>query len=85
MPEHEQAHHGHGDHPSQPPGGGHEHNAEEFRRRFWISLSLAVPVVAFSPMIRDWLGLPDVTGVQAAVAPVRRLDLGPGRRSAQPA
>src|SRR3954470_4927751 len=69
--EHEHAHHGHGEHPSQPSGGGHEHHhAEEFRRRFWISLALAVPVIAFSPMIRDWLGLPEVTGVQEAIAPV---------------
>ena len=69
--EHEHGHHGHGEHPSQPSDGGHEHHhAEEFRRRFWISLALAVPVVAFSPMIRDWLGLPEVTGVQEAVAPV---------------
>jgi P-type Cu2+ transporter len=50
---------------------GHEHHhAEEFRSRFWFSLALAVPVIAFSSMIRDWLGLPDVTGVQEAVAPV---------------
>src|SRR4051794_41786158 len=69
--EHEHAHHGHAEHPSQPSGGGHEHHhAEEFRRRFWISLALAVPVIAFSPMIRDWLGLPEVTGVQEAIAPV---------------
>jgi P-type Cu2+ transporter len=67
----ERAHRGHGEHPSQSLGGGHEHDhAEEFRRRFWISLALAVPVVGFSPMIRDWLGLPEVTGVQEAVAPV---------------
>ena len=67
----EHAHHGHGEHPSRPSGGGHEHDhAEEFRRRFWISLALAVPVIAFSPMIRDWLGLAEVTGVQEAVAPV---------------
>jgi Cu2+-exporting ATPase len=65
------AHHGHGEHPSRPSGGAHEHDhAEEFRRRFWVSLILAVPVLAFSPMIRDWLGLPDVTGVEAAIAPV---------------
>jgi Cu2+-exporting ATPase len=65
---HEHAHHGHGEHSA---GAGHEHDhAEEFRRLFWISLALAVPVLAFSPMIRDWLGLPDVTGVQEAVAPV---------------
>ena len=69
--EDEHAHHGHGEHPSHPSGGGHEHHhAEEFRRRFWISLALAVPVLAFSPMIRDWLGLPEVTGAQEAVAPV---------------
>jgi P-type Cu2+ transporter len=69
--EHGHVHNGHGEHPSQGPGGGHEHHhAEEFRRRFWVSLALAVPVIAFSPMIRDWLGLPDVTGVQEAVAPV---------------
>ncbi|MGH2974608.1 MAG: heavy metal translocating P-type ATPase [Solirubrobacterales bacterium] len=68
---HDEHAHGHGEHPSEPSGGGHEnHHAEEFRRRFWISLALAVPVIAFSPMIRDWLGLPDVTGVQEAVAPV---------------
>ena len=69
--QHGHLHHGHGERPSQPSGGGHEHHhAEEFRRRFWVSLALAVPVIAFSPMIRDWLGLPDVTGVQEAVAPV---------------
>ena len=56
---------------SNRSGASHEHHdAAEFRRRFWISLALAVPVVAFSPMIRDWLGLADVTGVQEAVAPV---------------
>jgi P-type Cu2+ transporter len=67
----EHADQGHVQHPSQPSGGGHEHHhAEEFRRRFWISLALAFPVIAFSPMIRDWLGLPEVTGVQEAVAPV---------------
>ena len=56
--EHEHAHHGHGEHPSQPaPGGPEHHHAEEFHRRFWISLALAVPVIAFSPMIRDWLSV----------------------------
>jgi Cu2+-exporting ATPase len=65
------AHHGHGQHPPHTSGEGHaHHHAEEFRRRFWVSLGLSVPVVAFSPMIRDWLGLADVTGVQEAVAPV---------------
>ena len=67
----EQANNGNGEHSSQPADGGHEHHhAEEFRRRFWISLVLAVPTIGFSPMIRDWLGLAEVTGVQEAVAPV---------------
>ena len=67
----EHPHHGHGELPSGSSGGSHEHDhAAEFRRRFWISLILSVPVIAFSPMIRDWLGLPEVTGVQEAVAPV---------------
>ena len=28
----------------------------DFRRRFWISLALSVPVVALSRMIQEWLG-----------------------------
>ena len=52
-------------------GGGHEgHSAAAFRRRFWVSLALAIPVLGFSPMLREWLGLPDVSGVQEAVAPL---------------
>jgi Cu2+-exporting ATPase len=67
----EHPHHGHGEHPSDPSGGGYEHHhTADFRRRFWISLILSVPVVAFSPMFRDWLGLPEVSGVQEVVAPV---------------
>ena len=55
------------------PGHGDEHHhdhAEEFRRRFWLSLALSVPVFAFSEMIRHWLGLGEVTGAQEVVAPV---------------
>jgi Cu2+-exporting ATPase len=29
----------------------------DFRRRFWISLILSVPIVVLSPMIQGWLGL----------------------------
>jgi P-type Cu2+ transporter len=32
---------------------GHE---EMFRRRFWVSLVLSVPVLLYSPMIQEWLG-----------------------------
>jgi len=27
-----------------------------FRRRFWVSLVLTIPVLAFSPMLQEWLG-----------------------------
>ena len=38
---------------------GHDHGAmvADFRRRFWISLALTVPVLALSPMIQSFLGL----------------------------
>jgi len=32
---------------------GHE---QMFRRRFWVSLVLTIPVLAFSPMLQEWLG-----------------------------
>jgi Cu2+-exporting ATPase len=45
--------------------GGHEHaqHADHrgheglFRRRFWVCLLLSVPVLAFSPMLQEWMGL----------------------------
>jgi Cu2+-exporting ATPase len=58
-----EAHGGHGGH------GGHCGHAEQFRRRFWRSLLLAVPVVGFSRMLADLLGyhLPAGTGWVAPV------------------
>jgi Cu2+-exporting ATPase len=37
----------------------HDHGAmvADFRRRFWVSLVLTLPILALSPMIQDWLGL----------------------------
>ncbi len=32
----------------------------DFRRRFWVSLTLTVPVLALAPMIQGLLGLRDV-------------------------
>ncbi|HEV2871821.1 MAG TPA: HAD-IC family P-type ATPase, partial [Actinomycetota bacterium] len=51
--------HGHGDH------------AAQFRDRFWLSLLLTVPVVAYSEMVQEWLGFtpPQFPGSQW-VAPV---------------
>ena len=41
--------------------GGHDHEAmiADFRRRFWISLVLSIPVLLLSPMIQSFLGLGD--------------------------
>jgi Cu2+-exporting ATPase len=51
-------HHAHGSHGGH--GGGHGkhagHHTEAFRRRFWVSLLLTVPVVATSHMVMDWFG-----------------------------
>jgi P-type Cu2+ transporter len=44
-------HHGHGGH------DGHEgHDPEMFRRRFWLSLVLTIPLVVTSEMVMDWFG-----------------------------
>lgn len=39
--------------------GGHDHGAmiADFRRRFWVSLVLTLPILALSPMIQSFLGL----------------------------
>ena len=41
----------HGNH-----GGGHSGHEEIFRRRFWWSTLLSVPVLVYSPTIQGWLG-----------------------------
>jgi P-type Cu2+ transporter len=47
--------HGHGDHTSH-----HAHMVADFRRRFWISLILSVPVIVLAPMIQQLLGLREI-------------------------
>ena len=58
-------HGGHGEH------GGHADHAAIFRRKFWLTLALAVPVVAYSHMIQMWLGFtaPQFPGSEL-IAPV---------------
>src|SRR5687767_11016634 len=62
----EPAAHGHGRH------GGHDqhagHDPEVFRRRFWVTLMVSLPVVLTSEMVMEWLGY-ELTGV-AWVGPV---------------
>lgn len=38
---------------------GHEGMIEDFKKRFWISIILTIPVLILSPMIQDFLGLED--------------------------
>ena len=35
----------------------HTHMVDDFRRRFWVSLALTVPVLATSEMLQHLLGL----------------------------
>jgi len=53
------AEHGHETVHSHGGHAGHDHGAmvADFRRRFWISLVLTVPVLALSPLIQRFLGL----------------------------
>lgn len=48
------------DHGAIPMGmAGHDHHKmmiEDFKKRFWISLILTVPILVFSPMIQGFLG-----------------------------
>src|SRR5687767_7040317 len=51
--------------------GGMEDHATMFRRRFWITLALTIPVIASSEMVQEWLGFdpPLFTG-QELVGPI---------------
>jgi Cu2+-exporting ATPase len=80
MSEHDRGHESHqamGSHMEHGEGGmtsaeqgGHEHHVDHtgheqmFRKRFWISLILSIPVILFSPFVQDTLGfeMPAFTG-----------------------
>jgi Cu2+-exporting ATPase len=47
----------HGGH--QGHAGHHAQMVADFRRRFWVSLALTVPILLLSPMIQEWLGIED--------------------------
>ena len=50
----EQQHQSHQDHDGQQ--GGPSHHELMFRRKFWTSLVLSIPVIVFSPTVQGWLG-----------------------------
>src|SRR2546429_8271566 len=53
---------------TEPSHGGHDHGdmVSDFRRRFWISLALTVPVLATSEMVQHLLGLRGVLAFPGA-------------------
>lgn len=60
---HQEGHEGHHHEPEQQAGHGHHGHGDhhrmmirDFKKRFWISLALTVPVVLFSHMIQEILG-----------------------------
>jgi Cu2+-exporting ATPase len=56
-------HAGHSDHGGHGAHAGH--HVEMFRRRFWISLALTVPIVVTSHMVMDWFGYElDFAGIE---------------------
>jgi Cu2+-exporting ATPase len=43
-------------HDSHDHADHHEMMIKDFRRRFWISLAITLPVLLLSPMVQQWLG-----------------------------
>ncbi|HEU5126513.1 MAG TPA: heavy metal translocating P-type ATPase [Glycomyces sp.] len=68
-------HHARGGHDSPAAHhGGHDkhagHDPEAFRRKFWLSLAMTIPLIATSRMVMDWFGYTlDFPGVEL-VGPV---------------
>ncbi len=56
----EHTHTEHDEHSGHRGHGGHDkhagHDPEMFRRRFWLSLALTIPLVITSEMVMDWFG-----------------------------
>ena len=67
--------HHHGGHARATDHADHSthegHDPEAFRRKFWLSLALTVPVIVWSEMVQEWLGYtaPDLPG-SSLIAPV---------------
>ena len=46
----------HSEHQMHAGHGGHGDHAAMFRRRFWITFVLTLPIVAYSEMVQEWFG-----------------------------
>ncbi len=49
----------HNEHEGHDHHDHHAHMAQDFIKRFWISLALSLPIIALSPMIQGFLGVRD--------------------------
>lgn len=60
--DHSKMNHGSGGHSNHNPGHGqmgHDHHKmmiDDFRKRFWVTLALTIPILFLSPMIQDFFG-----------------------------
>ena len=60
--DHSKMNHGKDDHSGHNPGHGqmgHDHHKmmiADFRKRFWVTLALTIPILFFSPMIQEFFG-----------------------------
>lgn len=54
---HERNEHSEHQHKGHDHSSHHEHMAQDFKKRFWISMLLTIPVLALSPMFKDLVGL----------------------------
>ena len=66
---HQMDHAAHDDHAGHDKHAGHD--PEAFRRKFWLSLILTIPVVLYSEMVQEWLrfSMPEFPGSDL-IAPV---------------
>ena len=58
QPDHDNDHQNHGgNHSSHDHSDHHAHMVADFRRRFWVSIILGIPIVLLSPMIQQFMGV----------------------------
>ncbi|MBI4774700.1 MAG: hypothetical protein HY788_11060 [Deltaproteobacteria bacterium] len=55
-------HEGGREHDGHKGGDHHAHMVADFRKRFWISLLVTIPILVFSPMIQAFLGVKQALG-----------------------